>query len=394
MQNKKIALYSGEIPSTTFIERLIDGLAEKHTVLLFGFQKKSVQYKSKNIKIIGYNGKISKLVLLLKYTILLTFSDNKNKTKLDKIIANKSGNSFILKSKYYPILYHKPEIFHMQWAKNITDWMWVQEFDIKLILSLRGTHITISPYANEVLMQNFIELFPKIDSFHAVSQSIKNQVILEYAIEPSKIKVVYSGLDINKFNVLNPKESKSVHQKFKIVSIGRNHWVKGYNNALDCCKILKDNGFDFKYEIIGIDEKSEELIFQKSQLGLENNVDFINFLPFDNVLKTISSADILLLPSVEEGIANVVLEAMASGTIVLSTNCGGLNEVIVDGDNGFLTPIRNAAAMANKILEIAKLTNDQKLIIKQNARITIENQHSFLKMINGFEALYNTVSNG
>jgi colanic acid/amylovoran biosynthesis glycosyltransferase len=193
---------------------------------------------------------------------------------------------------------------------------------------------------------------------------------------------------------LNPNESKSVHQKFKIVSIGRNHWVKGYNIALDCCKILKDNGFDFKYEMIGIDEKSEELIFQKSQLGLENNVDFINFLPFDNVLKTISSADILLLPSVEEGIANVVLEAMASGTIVLSTNCGGLNEVIVDGHNGFLTPIRNAAAMANKILEIAKLTNDQKLIIKQNARITIENQHSFLKMINGFEALYNTVSNG
>jgi glycosyltransferase involved in cell wall biosynthesis len=394
MQNKKIALYSGEIPSTTFIERLIDGLAEKHTVLLFGFQKKSVQYKSKNIKIIGYNGKISKLVFLLKYTILLAFSDNKNKIKLDKIIANKAGNSFVLKSKYYPILYHKPEIFHVQWAKNITDWMWVQEFDIKLILSLRGTHITISPYANEALMQNFIELFPKIDGFHAVSQSIKNQVILQYAIEPSKINVVYSGLDINKLNVLNPIESKSVNQKFKIVSIGRNHWVKGYNNALDCCKILKDNGFDFKYEIIGIDEKSEELIFQKSQLGLENNVDFINFLPFDNVLKTISSADILLLPSVEEGIANVVLEAMASGTIVLSTNCGGLNEVIVDGHNGFLTPIRNAAAMANKILEIEKLTNDQKLIIKQNARTTIENQHSFLKMINGFEALYNTVSNG
>ena len=54
------------------------------------------------------------------------------------------------------------------------------------------------------------------------------------------------------------------------------------------------------------------------------------------VKELIKNADILLLSSVEEGIANVVLEAMALGTLVVSTECGGMNEVIKNNENGFL----------------------------------------------------------
>jgi glycosyltransferase involved in cell wall biosynthesis len=383
MNNRKIALYAGEIPSSTFIERLIEGLAIKNTVLLFGYQKNKVKYSSRNIKVITYTGKVSKFLLLIKYSFLLMLFNYKDKKKLDIIIRQRSGNQSFLKTKYYPVLYHKPDVFHLQWAKGVAEWRWVQAFGIKYILSLRGTHLTISPYADQKLKDDFITYFPEINGFHAVSEAMKNEV-LQYGMAPEKIQVVYSGLDLEKLSF----EPKINNKQPNIISIGRNHWVKGYNYALDACKILKNNDFDFKYTIIGIDTHAEELVFQKSDLDLNNCVAFIKTIPFIEVMETLKAADILLLPSTEEGIANVVLEAMAVGTIVLTTNCGGMNEVVVDGQNGFIIPTRNPQAIADKILEISKFEAEILQNIKQNARETIEKQHNFNKMVTQMENLY------
>lgn len=326
---KKIAIYSGAIPSTTFIERLIEGIpSSKNKILLFGFQEKSKKYP-KNIVVHSYSNKFQKLFILIKYSILLFLFKSNEKKKLDRIISQKQNNRNLFKIKYYPVLYHKPDIFHLQWAKSVEDWIWVQEFGIKLILSLRGTHITISPKADENLHKKYQEIFPKIDGFHAVSQSMKREV-LQYGIHPDKIKVVYSGLDFDKLNFNN--ESKN--DNLKIISIGRSHWVKGYNYALDACKILQDEKIDFQYTIVGVDN-NEELIFQRNQLQLEENVVFEKHLLFSQIINKIHSSDIVLLSSIE-GIANVVIEAMVLGTIVVSTNCGGTPEIITDNENGFL----------------------------------------------------------
>jgi colanic acid/amylovoran biosynthesis glycosyltransferase len=103
------------------------------------------------------------------------------------------------------------------------------------------------------------------------------------------------------------------------------------------------------------------------------------------------NADLLLLPSVEEGVANVVLEAMQLGTIVLSTNCGGMEEVIENGVNGFIVPIRNAEAMANSIIEISNLNQVKRSTIIENAKETIKRQHTEEKMIEDMYVLYNNV---
>ena len=386
MPQKKIAIYSGELPSTTFIERLIDGLArDGFSIYLFGFQSKKVSYP-KNVFVVSYSNRAKKFFLVIKYTFLLLFFKASEKRQLDKIISSQQGNKWLLMLKYYPVLYYKPEVFHLQWAKSLADWIWVQDFGIKIVLSLRGTHITISPIADFALASKFEHHFPKIAGFHAVSHSIKRQAIL-YGAQPSKISVVYSGLDTGKLPFLmRTNESKTL----KIVSIGRSHWVKGYTYALEAFSLLKEDLFDFQYTIIGID-KEEELLFQRAQLGLESEILFKKSVSFQNVIEAIQQSDVLLLPSVQEGIANVVLEAMALGTIVLSTNCGGMSEVIVEGETGFLVPIRNPKSIAEKIKTIAALSIDEKQIIRLNARKLIEEQHSEKQMIYGMKELYNTI---
>lgn len=383
----KIAIYSGAVPSTTFIERLIQGVSEKdYPIYLFGYQNQKVNYTNKNIFIKAYSdNRFHKLFILLKYSFLLFLFKGSEKKILDKFISKNSKNKILSKLKYYPVLWHKPDIFHIQWAKSVKDWSWVQIFDIKTIISFRGAHINYTPIIEPDIAELYRIYFPYINGFHAVSKAIAFEA-QKYGADPEKIKVVYSGLPESNFVTT----SKSKNPTFKILSVGRNHWKKGYNYALDCMKILSNHGIDFEYTIIGAKDV-EELEFQKVDLGLESSVIFKSKVGFQEVQQLMSDADLVLLPSVEEGIANVVLEAMQLGTLVLTTDCGGMNEVIEDEKNGFMVPVRNPEKMAETIMKIISLSESEKQAIIKKAQLTIQQNHTEAKMVSDMLSLYKTV---
>lgn len=391
MKNKlKIAVYSGTIPSTTFIERLIQGLGNAgNTVQIFGGLKKNLKYSNPKIQLIPYlENKVSKLLFLIRYSFLLYFFRQKEKKQLDHIIRKSNKNINLLKIRYYPILWHKPDVFHLQWAKGVHEWLWVQQFGIKLIVSLRGTHNTVSPLADVELKKNYELAFPKVDGFHAVSEAIGKEA-QKYGAQAKRIKVVYSGL--RPIDLSKEKEDGVLNKTpFRILSVGRAHWIKGYHYALDACALLNKKDFDFQYTIVGA-KGIEELEYQKKDLELVNYVTFLDQMPYESVLNLMQQADLLLLPSVEEGIANVVLEAMQLGTMVLTTDCGGMNEVIKNKKNGFIVPVRNPQAMANTIIEISTLAKYKRDEITINARLSIGTVHSEEKMVRDMEALYHFV---
>ena len=382
----KIAIYSGEIPSTTFIERLIVGLsATKHTVYLFGSLSKKVSYNP-SVMVVDYtNTRFRKFLHLMKYSLLLTLFHPKDKKKLDQILQKRSNNLLYSKVKSYPVLWHRPDIFHLQWAKGLEDWAWVQEFGMKLVLSLRGAHINYSPISDSGLAMMYRKHFPNVDAFHAVSEAIGIEAT-KYGAPIEHIKVVKSGLSMAVF----PFEIKTVYPKetLTILSVGRDHWKKNYRLGLDVMSELKKKSISFHYTIIGING-NEALLFQRAQLGLEQDVSFINSLPFEYVKRAIDEADVLLLPSLEEGIANVVLEAMALGTLVISSDCGGMSEVVIPGQTGFLVPFRDVEAMAEAVQEVSELSLEAYQTIAINARAFIEKYHTMEGMIADMVSLYN-----
>lgn len=389
MEAKRIAIYSGEIPSTTFVERLIEGLAEKnHQIFLFGALKKVPEYRFKNIKILGYTGKASKFFLYFKYSLLLLLFQASSKRKLDNFLQRQGGNTKLQKIKYYPVLWSRPDVFHIQWAKSVPDWMWVQDFGIKLVVSLRGSHVNYSPIADLNLTQIYKDTFPLVDGFHAVSDAIGKEA-MKYGASHDKIKIAYSGLELDQFFNANFGAGKE-NKVFKILSVGRAHWVKGYSYALDACKLLLDQGISFEYTIIGANGY-EELVYQKSDLNLGESVKFVKNIPFFQVKEFMEKSDLVLMPSVEEGIANVVLEAMALGTLVLTADCGGMTEVVKEGSNGFVVPNRNPEAIAAKIIEIMGLPKEIKSKMLVQARKDIEQKNSKQQMVDSIEGLYESV---
>ena len=391
--NKKlrIAIYSGEIPSTTFIERLIKAIASSdNDLLLFGGIKSKTPY-GKGVYVLGYyNNKLYKFWSLVKYSCLLFLFKNSKKKRLDQFLVQKNKNDLHTRVKYYPVLWHAPDIFHIQWAKGLKDWIWVQEFGMKLVLSLRGAHINYSPIVDSSLANIYQQNFPNIDGYHAVSKAIANEAA-KYGAKRVSIQVIKSGLNLEDFRFKLRTLDLSV--PLKILSIGRNHWKKNYRQALDTMYNLKQKNIPFVYDIIGV-EFDESLMFQREQLGLGNVVHFIHKQSFEEVRNAIQQSDVLFLPSVEEGIANVVLEAMAMGTLVVSTDCGGMAEVVFPNETGFLVPNRDIQAMTETLSEVSKMSLlDYQRITKQ-ARVFIENHHSEDQMVEGMLELYEKVMRG
>lgn len=387
----RVAIYAGEIPATTFIERLVSGLAnDGHQMFVFGsITKKGA--RSKDVTYVGIKNKLGKLGILLyalRYAFAMHLIRPKEVKKLKRLVPRCSFRERVI---YYSILWYRPEVFHLQWVKSVDKYTWVKAFGIKLVVSLRGAHINYSPLADEKLAATYRTVLPQVDGFHGVSLAICKEASL-YGAEMKKCQVAYSGFNPKDFpksdwqNNFNSLKSRPIH----IISVGRSHWKKGYHFALDAMAKLKSDGLKFDYTIIGA-KGNEELIFLRNQLDLEVEVSFLSNVPFLEVKNKIRSSDVLLLPSVEEGIANVVLEAMFLGTLVVSADCGGMVETVEDEKSGFIVPVRNPKAIA-EALETIKTMDEKVLTAMLNeAYAKVSVQHSTAEMVTRMRALYKSV---
>src|SRR5690606_22867319 len=124
------------------------------------------------------------------------------------------------------------------------------------------------------------------------------------------------GLNLNLFPFVTNYYKE---ETLELLSVGRAHWVKGYPYALKACKLLKALNISFHYTIIGA-YGNEEIEYLINHYDLKNDVSLLGRMSQNNVVERMSQSDLLLLPSIEEGIANVVVEAMAIGLPVVSTN--------------------------------------------------------------------------
>ncbi|MFZ1321214.1 MAG: glycosyltransferase family 4 protein [Ignavibacteria bacterium] len=392
----KVAIYSGNIPSTTFIENLIRNLSSSGiNILLFGKKIREINY-NENVEILDTPiNSIPLLFFISKESIkLILKSPSKFSKILSKIFSSDKGLKSNLKElgMMLPIVNNEPDIFHIQWAKTVQKNSYL--FDImkcRFALSLRGAHINYSPLNDQSLAESYQKYFPKLDGFHAVSKAISKEA-QKYGAATEKIKVIYSSVQDE---LLQSKiESNNNRSELtKIISIGRYHWKKGYHYAFDAMKILISKGFNFQYTIVAQGEVPEEILFLLSDKELKGRVVLKSGMAHVDLMDELKNSDMLLLPSVEEGIANVVLESMAIGVPVITTDCGGMNEAVSDNENGMIAKVRDPEMLAEKIIEYSDLTEIKKEQMKVKAKNTIAEKFTDQKQIEGFINFYNSLLN-
>ena len=392
----KIGIYEGSIPPPIFINNLITGLANSgNNIYLYGKKhEKGFSYNLPSIIIrVIYDNKIFIILRFLYNIFCLILKNNYSSNVLLKDINKKTDGykNFIKRcNRIIPIFLDDLDVFHIQWAKDLVFYPeFIKYLNCPVILSLRGAHINYSPLFDKKLSQKYKKYFPQVNMFHAVSKAISIEA-QKYLAEKEKIKIIYPAIKNNLFQQFIFNKKFEDIKKLKIISVGRCHWKKGYTYALDTIKDLKDKNIAFHYTIIAAGNDYNKILYQIKELELENHVTFINGLNHKNVVKKLKEAHLLLLSSVEEGISNTVIEAMAIGTIVLTTDCGGMSEVVKNNENGFIVPSRDPNSMLNSILFIIKMNFKDKRRIIFNAKQTIEDKHLLFNQVDQMNKLYIT----
>lgn len=379
-----IGTYPGMLPATPFINRHIHAMAlSGYTVYVFGTVNGEIKYDHSNIHVFARPEKRIWYILraLWQSMLLLILYPKRFYTYFNWAYKTKRSRPQMIRE--LPVVLHLPDVFHVQWARAAADWFFLKElFSVKMTMSLRGAQVNYSPVADKELARLYCDYFPGYDLFHAVCNAIGKEAML-YNAPHSGIRVIYSGVASSSVQ----KKNYGKQNTLNILSIGRMHWIKGYDYALQAMKILKQEKVNVHYTITG-GGNAEEIVFLRHDMQLEDMVEILPAKPHDKILEAMTEYDVLLLPSVGEGIANVVIEAMSTGLPVISSDAGGMPELVTDGENGMLFPARDAKAMAASILRFYNMDAMQREAMAEKARASLKGKFDFDTFRDSFHSFY------
>ncbi|GGZ53340.1 glycosyltransferase family 4 protein [Mesonia mobilis] len=377
----KIVIFDGTFQTTTFIRRLMQGLvSHRHEVYVLGFNLHNPSpVQGVNYVSLGSNqNKFEFIKTSLRYQGPKVISQLLN---LEKRKIQEKNFCEVIESI-------QPDLIHVQWNSLLP---WVEPFlthqNFPVILSQRGFQTNIRPFVNKENYNYLKRIYPLLSGLHSVSKAISdtgNRI----GIPLTKVDhVVYTGLNLAEFPPIEPYRSR---KQLSIISVGRAHWIKDYGMAVRACAILKQRHINFQYSILGA-AGDEELTYLIQDLKLTEYIQLLPQLPLEKVKAMVKTSSLSLMTSIEEGIANVAVEAMALGTPVISTNCGGMEELITHGKEGWIVPIRDPLALAEQIEAFTKLTEKEIESIRQAARLKVETNFNEAQMVIGMEGLYRQV---
>ena len=165
-----------------------------------------------------------------------------------------------------------------------------------------------------------------------------------------RVHRIYNGLDLAEFGRADFSSTPPL-----IIAVGRLIPKKGFGDLIRACALLAERGKSFRCEIIGEGPLENELRRQIDELCLQNNVVLTGAKPQTQLRGRLAAANVFVLPSVidpdggMDNLPTVIMEAMATGLPVVSTNIGGIPEMIIENETGFLVQPGDAAAMADAI---------------------------------------------
>ena len=186
----------------------------------------------------------------------------------------------------------------------------------------------------------------------------------------------------------NSNVQANLHNPLRILTVGRLTWKKGYEYALKALSLLKAQGVNFEYHIVGEGNYREAIIYAIHQLQLTENVLLVGQNAPDEVKDEMEWADIYIQPSIQEGFCNATLEAQAMGLLCIVTDAEGLSENVLDEKTGWVISKRSPEAITEQIIKIKNMEMPQYNKIRKNAIIRIKDQFHLNEQIQNWSDFY------
>lgn len=258
----------------------------------------------------------------------------------------------------------------------------------KLINSEHGTYNSKLKFYKR--MNFFRILNSQADLVTNVSIASCKSYINANIVKRKKIKPVYNGIDIKQYHYSQSsrdsiRKALNIGENTKVIGyVGRLSKEKNVANLINAISLI--NSVDFKIIIIGDGPERRDLETLVSEKDLNNKVSFLGAK--SNVNKYYSAFDILALSSNTEGLPTVILEAISSNCLVVSTDCGGVREILPENYEFLAKPNcpEELSLIINKMLEMNYIITNQ---IKKNCFQKINDYFTIEAMCQKWWVIYN-----
>jgi colanic acid/amylovoran biosynthesis glycosyltransferase len=221
------------------------------------------------------------------------------------------------------------------------------------------------------------QLFGSGDLFLPISDHWRQRLIA-LGCPAARTAVHRMGIDCSLFDFAIRDRAEG--EPLRLVTVARLVEKKGVEYAIRAVARLVEKGVDVVYSVVGDGPLRGALEKLVTELGLSGRVKILGALSHADVVALLASSHIMVAPSVTasngdmEGIPVAIMEAMASGLPVVSTQHSGIPELISDGVTGYLVPERDTDALAEKLHHVAEHAAEWPLVARA-ARAFVEEHH-------------------
>lgn len=230
--------------------------------------------------------------------------------------------------------------------------------------------------------------------FWFVNPDDRDLFVAKGILAPEKAFLTISaGVNVQDYSADMVDESRRYHlrEKWNLVAgetvilmvVARVIWTKGVREFVEAAELLAETHPSLRFLLVGpVEEDSPESVPEQYLREKERTPSFRWWGFTEDIKAAYSIADLVVLPSYyREGVPNVLLEAMALGRAIITTDHVGCKEVVEDGKNGLLVPVRDARALAEAV-ETLVLDEGRRRRFGEYARVKAERDFDKRKIIN------------
>ena len=256
----------------------------------------------------------------------------------------------------------------------------------KVVVKMSSSGVTSDiKLLHKKLYGKFFLLFARnVDAIIAVCKESSQEILAE-GFQANRLLEIPNGVDTGKFT---QGDCREVREERTITFIGRLDGYKGVDYLLNGFKTLLSRIDKVTLVIVGTGPDETHLKYLAEELEIQGHVAFRG--KQENITSILSGTDIFVLPSLSEGMSNVLLEAMACGLPIVATAVGGNSDLISDRYNGILIPPHDSMSLGEALVELMK--NDRLArTLGYAARKTIEDHYSMDRITDDYVRLYSQI---
>lgn len=320
----------------------------------------------------------------------------KSRVPIDSLEIERKGELVYKLPRLFQYLRaYEPDVLHgHMYHSNMLARVFASLVGANSISTVHSTYETRDASLPEITwrerLYRYSDHLSKLTTF--VSDSSKHRYIAIEAVSAEKATTVYNGVDTEEFRYNREDRVRIRNEEadeFIWLAVGRFVQAKDYPTMIEA--FSKASTENAELWIIGHGRLRDEIARLIKQKGLTEEIKLLGTT--DSVNAYMSAADGFVLSSHWEGFGIVIAEAMACELPIVSTTCGGPEEIVVDGETGYLCNIKDSKEMAEKLNAMMEMDGQTRARMGKRGRKRIEERFSIQRIVDEWKGIYSNVSN-